>query len=135
MLLIYNFYFKSCKNNVIIFMKKASTYLVQHRFFCNLHLLFVLSKFHAININQLERMMLVYSVNTCQNKKSGVLELDSFQIASIVFYMNTLDKKSIKNEKQLRIAQGQRMRWISLSYCIPKWIQFTYVYGENKRMI
>ena len=103
--------------------------------FCNLHFLFVLSKFHAININQLERMMLVYSVNTCQNKKSGVLELDSFQIASIVFYMNTLDKKSIKNEKQLRIAQGQRMRWISLSYCIPKWIQFMYVFGANKRVI
>ena len=111
--------FKSCKNNVIVFMKKQ-LHIWCSIVFCNLHFLFVLSKFHAININQLERMMLVYSVNTCQNKKSGVLELDSFQIASIVFYMNTLDKKSIKNEKQLRIAQGQRMRWISLSHCIPK---------------
>ena len=56
--------------------------------------------------------MLVHTVNTCQNERSRVLELDSFQIASIVFYMNTLDNSSIKNRKQLRKAQERRMAWI-----------------------
>ena len=90
---------------------------------------FVFSKYRAININQIIRIMLVHTVNTCQNERARVLELDSFQIASIVFYMNTLDNSSIKNRKQLRKAQERRMAWISLWYNIPKWNWISVCFG------
>ena len=107
--------------NVLIFMKltyynfafydKQKQVFDMIHSFCKLHLLFVFSKYRAININQIIWIMLVHTVNTCQNERSRAPELDSFQIASIVFYMNTLDNSSIKNRKQLRKAQQRRMAW------------------------